>query len=119
MKEPSPKRSKQRLRHHRGDRERRIRLLILRGLISDASAIPEDSIPIDPDCSILVGHRSRACFYQDIKFKCSDCNRTEVWSAESQQYYFEVMRSSAYKKAKRCYACRQKIQSQPRSKAAE
>jgi hypothetical protein len=95
IQEPSPKRSKQRLRNLRGDRERRIRLLILRGLISDASAIPEDSIPIDPDCSVLADHRSPACFYQDFEFKCSDCKRTEVWISESQQYYFEIMRSSA------------------------
>ncbi len=112
MKETSQKRSKQRMRHLKGDRERRIRLLIGKGLIESADEIPEDAIPIDSDCSTLGNTWSPAIFYQDIKFRCSDCRGSEVWTAESQQYHFEMMRSSPYKRAKRCYACRQKILAQ-------
>lgn len=90
------------------ERGRRIRRLIERGMISDAKQIPEDAIPLDPDTSTKALTCSPNTYYEDIEFNCSDCGRQECWKAESQQYYFEVMRASPYKKAKRCHACRQK-----------
>ena len=108
MKTSDTKRSKQRLRHLKQDRQRRIRLLIAKGTITQDSDIPEDSIPIDPECSTKAMTWSPEAYYQDIEFECSDCGKHALWTAESQQYYFEVIRASPYKHAKRCYDCRQK-----------
>jgi hypothetical protein len=108
MNGPDMKRSKQRLRHLTKDRGRRIRRLIERGMITDAKEIPEDAIPLDPDTSTRAMMCVPDTYYEDIEFNCVDCGKHECWSAESQQYYFEVMRASQYKQAKRCYHCRQK-----------
>lgn len=108
MKKANQKQSKQRLRHLLNDRSRRIRLLLAKGLIKDEKDIPEDAIPIDPSCCTLANFWSPTVFYRDIEFLCSECKRPDVWTAESQQYYFEVMHSSPYKSAKRCFDCRQK-----------
>ena len=108
MKTADTKRSKQRMRHLKQDRQRRIRLLIAKGIIACDADIPEDAIPVDPECSTKAKTWSPEAYYQDIEFACADCGKREHWTAESQQYYFEVMRASPYKQAKRCYDCRQK-----------
>ena len=102
------KRSKQRRRFLTKDRGRRIRRLIDRGMITDATEIPEHVIPLDPELSTKAMSWPSDTYYEDIEFDCVDCGNHECWSAESQQYYFEVMRASPYKEAKRCYDCRQK-----------
>jgi len=79
-----------------------------RGMISDAKEIPEDAIPLDPDVSTRAMTWSPDAYYEDVEFHCVVCGKHECWTAESQQYYFEVMRASPYKQAKRCYDCRQK-----------
>lgn len=96
------------MRHLAQDRQRRIRLLMDRQMIASAAEIPEDAIPVDPTCSTKAMIWSAEVYYRDVEFRCSDCGKAEIWTAVSQQYYFEVMRSSPYKLAKRCYECRQK-----------
>jgi hypothetical protein len=100
--------SQQRLRQAADDRQRRIRLLLERGLIHDADEIPADAIPIDPERTVLVNIWSPPVYYQDIEFICTDCGKADCWSAISQQYYFEVSKAAPYKRPKRCYDCRQK-----------
>lgn len=100
--------SKQRLRKVLDERERRIRLLLERGLIQDASEIPDAAIPIDPDCSTKATLCIPAVCYQDIEFVCTDCGRPDLWSAGSQQHYFEISKASPHKQPKRCYDCRQR-----------
>jgi predicted RNA-binding Zn-ribbon protein involved in translation (DUF1610 family) len=102
MKTPDTKRCKQRIRHLKQDRQRRIRLLIAKGMIACDDDIPEAAIPVDPECSTKAKTWSPEAYYQDIEFACPDCGKRELWTAESQQYYFEVMRASPYKQAKRC-----------------
>jgi hypothetical protein len=80
-----------------------------KGLIKDASEIPEDAIPIDAEKSTKAPAWIPGIYYEDIGFHCSDCGKHEVWTAESQQYYFEVMQAPPYKGTKRCYDCRQKF----------
>jgi hypothetical protein len=108
MKKTRRKLSNQRLRQVLHDRERRIRLLLERGLIQDAVEIPADAIPIDPERSTHANTCSPAVFYQDIEFVCIDCGKPDFWAAGSQQHYFEVSKASPYKRPKRCYDCRQK-----------
>ena len=102
------KQSKQRLRKEADERERRIRLLLERGLIQDISEIPDESIPIDLDLVLATNALIPAVCYLDLKFVCSDCGKPEVWTAESQQHYYEILKASPYKRPKRCYDCRQK-----------
>ena len=100
--------SKQRLRKVLDERERRIRRLIELGLIKDASEIPDDAIPIDPELSTKAGLCIPAVCCQDIEFFCTECGRPDFWSAGSQQHYFEISKASPHKQPKRCYDCRQK-----------
>lgn len=109
MKKDSPKSaSRQRMRHSASDRQRRIRLLLERGLIHEADEIPADAIPIDPELTVLANIWSPPVYYKDIEFFCADCGKADCWTALSQQYYFEVKKAGPYKKPKRCYDCRQK-----------
>ncbi|WP_395751146.1 zinc-ribbon domain containing protein [Prosthecobacter sp.] len=100
--------SNQRLRKVIDERERRIRLLLERGLIQDASEIPDDSIPVDPDLVLPTNACIPAVCYMDIEFRCADCGKPDFWSAGSQQHYYEILKASPYKRPKRCYECRQK-----------
>ncbi len=102
------KQSKQRLRKEADERERRIRLLLELGLIQDASEIPDESIPMDPALALPTNVRIPAVCYLDIQFVCADCGKPEVWTASSQQHYYEVLKASPYKRPKHCYECRQK-----------
>lgn len=108
MKDASGKQSKQRQRKALDERQRRIRRLIELGLIIDASEIPDDAIPIDPDLTIRANRVIPAVCYMDIRFVCSDCGKHDLWSADSQRQYFELSKALPYKKPKRCYECRQK-----------
>lgn len=45
-------------------------------------------------------------FYVDEPFTCVECGAAEVWSAESQQWYYEEIRGELYAIAKRCARCR-------------
>ncbi len=66
-------------------RSERISKLLKRGWIKDASEIPEDAIPVNPDRPPSGGAYSPPIFYQDAWFNCRDCGGLEVWNAESQQ----------------------------------
>lgn len=45
-------------------------------------------------------------YYEDKKFTCMDCGRVEVFTAEQQQWWYEVAKGPIYSKAVRCLACR-------------
>jgi hypothetical protein len=110
MKNAPRKLANQRLRKVLDGRQRRIRMLLERGLIKDASEIPDEAIPIDPALSTKANLCIPEVCYQDIEFVCTDCGKPDFWSAGSQQHYFEVSKASPYKQPKRCYDCRQKEQ---------
>ncbi|MBT6153895.1 MAG: hypothetical protein HOL01_07050 [Planctomycetaceae bacterium] len=46
--------------------------------------------------------------YEDKEFRCNDCGKTEVWTAQEQQRCFEVEKRSYYTTATRCADCRRK-----------
>ncbi|HVX14356.1 MAG TPA: zinc-ribbon domain-containing protein [Pirellulales bacterium] len=47
-------------------------------------------------------------FYEDTPFACIDCGKEEIWTAEQQQWWYEVAKGSIYSRAKRCRDCRRK-----------
>ena len=83
-------------------RSERIAKLLKRGWIKDASEIPEDAIPVNPDRPPSGGAYSKPIFYRDAWFTCRDCGILEVWTAESQKWYFEMTGAPYYHAAIRC-----------------
>jgi hypothetical protein len=47
-------------------------------------------------------------YYEDTPFTCIDCGKEEVWTAEQQQWWYEVARGPIYSQANRCRECRRK-----------
>lgn len=47
-------------------------------------------------------------YYQDLPFRCVDCDAEEIWSAERQKWWYEVIKGGVWTTAKRCKACRDK-----------
>lgn len=46
-------------------------------------------------------------FYEDLKFKCRDCGKREIWTAEQQQWWYEVAKGPVQSTAIRCRICRE------------
>ena len=46
-------------------------------------------------------------YYEDLEFKCRDCRKREVWTAEQQQWWYEVAKGPVQSTAIRCRACRE------------
>jgi hypothetical protein len=90
-------------------REQRIAKLLSFGWIKDASEIPSDGIPVDPDLVNCGGSWDRPpAFFRDQTFLCKDCGELCTWSAESQRWYYEVIHAPFYQVAVRCRECRRK-----------
>lgn len=51
-------------------------------------------------------------FYVDIGFKCRDCGIEEVWTAEQQEWFYEVAKGSLHATAIRCRECRLRLKQQ-------
>lgn len=47
-------------------------------------------------------------FYVDKVFKCRGCGKEEVWPAEQQKWWYEVIKGNINSSAVRCRACRDK-----------
>lgn len=45
-------------------------------------------------------------FYEDKSFTCRDCGKEEIWTAEQQQWWYEVAQGPVESKAIRCSSCR-------------
>lgn len=45
-------------------------------------------------------------YYQDLPFRCVDCDAGGVWTAERQKWWYEVARGDVFTTARRCPACR-------------
>jgi hypothetical protein len=91
--------------------ERRQRRLEAQGKVIDGVEVPDGAIPAD------LSEQAPACFsarhyYKDKEFKCVDCGAVEIWTAESQQWYFEKVKAHPASKAVRCSECRKKRQSE-------
>lgn len=47
--------------------------------------------------------------YIDLAFRCRDCGKEEVWTAEQQKWYYEEAKGSLYAIAVRCRNCRNRM----------
>jgi hypothetical protein len=47
-------------------------------------------------------------YYVDQPFRCKDCAKDEVWTAEQQKWWYEVAKGYVYSSPTRCRACRRK-----------
>lgn len=72
-------------------------------------SIPRGSIPADLSKQAPNNSYGPPLFYEDVEFTCRDCGAEEVWTAEQQQRYFEVVQGSIYGRAVRCGPCRLKV----------
>lgn len=52
--------------------------------------------------------------YFDIAYRCRDCCKEEVCTAEQQKWYYEEAKGSLYAKAVRCRDCQKRINEQKR-----
>lgn len=50
--------------------------------------------------------------YFDIAFRCRDCGKEEIWTAEQQKWYYEEAKGSLYATAVRCNECRKRLKEQ-------
>ena len=47
-------------------------------------------------------------FYVDYPFKCRDCRKPEIWTADRQKWYYEEAKGHIWAVAIRCRECRKK-----------
>ena len=46
-------------------------------------------------------------YYEDFTFKCRKCHNKETWTAEQQQWWYEVAKGPVQSVAVLCHACRE------------
>ena len=51
-------------------------------------------------------------YYKNITFTCRDCGNKEIWTAEQQKWWYEVVKANINSKAVRCHTCRAKIRAE-------
>ncbi|HYW78944.1 MAG TPA: zinc-ribbon domain containing protein [Thermoguttaceae bacterium] len=85
----------------------RRRKLESHGLIVDGVEIPPGAIPANTAQQAPAGY-SRRYYYKDLEFTCVDCGAEEIWTAEDQQWYFEVIKAHPLSTATHCSECRKK-----------
>ena len=89
------------------ERLRRIARLIERQIISAASDVPANAIPLNPDkvCWGYSGKPTKA-FYVELNFVCKDCGLMQTWFKEDQMWFYEETGATFDKRAARCLECR-------------
>lgn len=69
--------------------------------------LPHGAVAADTSQQVPINsYGSPKKFYVDIPFKCKDCGREEVWTAEQQKWFYEVAKGSLHATAVRCRECR-------------
>ena len=64
---------------------------------------------IDADLTQQAPHTSFGAVplhYEDVAFRCVDCGREEVWTAEQQKWWYETAKGYLFSTAIHCHACR-------------
>jgi hypothetical protein len=74
----------------------------------EAAKPPPKRIPADLSQQAPNNSYGPPLFYEDVTFTCRDCGSVEVWTAEAQKHYYEVLKGPIYGSAVRCRPCRQK-----------
>jgi len=71
------------------------------------SIIPPDAVGADMTKHADHGSYSPRFWYRDEDFACKDCGIRQVWTAQAQQWWFEVAKGQINSRANRCRSCRQ------------
>jgi hypothetical protein len=82
-------------------------VILNRGKVPSDAVIPEGAVAGDITRQDA-RYRPRQ-YYIDRPFKCVDCGSDEVWKAEQQKWYYEVVKGSTYAEPTRCRPCRLKF----------
>ena len=71
------------------------------------NALPEGAVIADLSQQVPNNsYGAPVLFYIDKPFTCIDCGKNEIWTAQQQQWYYEVAKGSLYATAVRCRSCR-------------
>ena len=70
------------------------------------AGVPRDAIQADLSQQAPNNSYSSKTYYQDYEFNCVDCGVPQVWTAEQQQWWYEVAKGPIFSVAIRCLACR-------------
>jgi hypothetical protein len=76
------------------------------------STIPHDAVGADMTKHALYNSYGPKLWYRDEEFHCKDCGKREVWTAQQQQWWFEVAKGQINSRADRCRPCRRAWQEQ-------
>ena len=87
-------------------RRQRIAALLAEGHIRSEGEVPDDAIPADMKLQAPANTYSPKTYYVDLPFRCFDCAKDEVWSAEDQMHWYETLKGTIHSGPKRCRACR-------------
>lgn len=68
--------------------------------------IPHDAVGADMTKHATHNAYSPKFWYRDEWFACSDCGKSEKWTAQAQRWWYEVARGAIYTQAVRCLPCR-------------
>jgi hypothetical protein len=90
-------------------RRDRIAVLIASGSIQKPEDVPSDAIPASMELQARHNSYSPKLFYVDQPFCCVDCKSDEVWTAEQQMRWHEVLKGTIYTIPKRCNKCRKLV----------
>jgi hypothetical protein len=79
---------------------------IAAGRVANGIVLPDGAIAADLTKQRPNNSYSPKLFYTDEPFRCIDCGKDEVWTAERQKWFYEVAQGSVYARAVRCRSCR-------------
>ncbi len=68
--------------------------------------VPSGAIPANLDEQAPNNSYGPPYYYEDTPFTCIDCGREQIWTAEQQQWWYEVAKGNVNSRAVRCRPCR-------------
>ncbi len=78
-----------------------------------SNKIPPGAVAVN---SVEVRHHSMLLniprYYQDKHFECRECGTPEIWTAQQQQWWYEVIKGDLETTAVYCKTCRQRYKAE-------
>ncbi len=78
------------------------------GRVVGGIVIPQGAVRANAEQQAPNNSYSPPLYYVDKPFRCVDCGKEEVWTANQQKWYYEVAKGSIYGQAIRCRSCRKR-----------
>lgn len=70
--------------------------------------VPAGAIPANYEKQAPNNSYGPPAYYADLSFRCFDCGKEEVWTAEQQHWWYEIAKGPIQSTAVRCRACRRR-----------